>query len=292
MVKGRQRSFDKRSDCSNCKADDGNVEGVEVNSTATFINTSTKQCFMGDSSSIFGLHADNYVKRTYSVFIKQDSKSSQTGNSRWKLVLNSYRFVKGEYMMCDGSMKPFEGHIEPMFFTLTVDTRLNFAEAVDLFKKLGFPLTAKITALMYDSNSVHQVPNNFLGRLERIAEGKGDIPYLVKTVAAAGKEDEARQYHDAPFLFGHLNDKFLSEINSAESILMVGNGQIVERFVGLQYDQSKGEGTVRRRIIYADSMLNNSTLDIILSASPLELSVAERLMLEEHAKLALSLDKA
>ena len=87
---------------------------------------------------IFGLHATNFVKRYYSLSYTEVSKSENPEmDEEHKLKANIYRFLRGEYMMTNGSTKAFVGNgTDPLFFALTLSTKLDFAESVEFFKKI------------------------------------------------------------------------------------------------------------------------------------------------------------
>ena len=249
--------------------------------------------------NIFGINPE--VSRHYSFYIEQNSDRSIPGGStidNYKVKVNIYRYVKGKYLFMDGSEKPFsEDEPQNMFFSLIVDTEKSFAETIEFYKKIGFPLTSQIFMLRYGRITIQNMGDGFLDRLEKIAEGSEGIPHAAKTVSDYGQEDASIKYHQSPFLFGHLNPDFILEINNhpGRTFMRLHGEQGTEwENVALFYEQNTVKGVFdeekrQRHIGCMDSKIVQPRFDQILSASPFKLNEKEQIMLESMINQALGL---
>lgn len=226
--------------------------------------------------------------RTFTLYISDFVKNKYSG-VEYIMKLQADRGSKGVYWMEDDSEVPFDGDRHGGFFTFGIQTEKSFAEVMQFFRKIGFPLNSKVPLFGYDGNKIEQAEDNFFGALERKVEGEEDIPHISKSVYQHGQADEARTYHQTPVLFGHLlNPNFLAEVNKAESIYlsMFNDGGGNWSGVNLIYEQGKRKDFFRgeivyREVAYQDERLNQMLLSQILSVSPFQLNADERGLLED-----------
>ena len=225
--------------------------------------------------------------RTFTLDISDFVRNGSSG-IEYGIKLQTTRNSNGHYWMDDDSEIPFSGDRSNLGFNLGVQTEKKFAEVMQFFQKIGFPLTSKVFMLSYDGNLVMEAKDNFLGALERKAKAEEGIPHVGKSIYHEGGEDEIINYHKLPALFGHLfNPDFLSDVDRAKSInlRLYNDGAGVWRGVNLGYTQNRTQDffrgeILRREVAYQDIKLNLMLLSQVLSLSPFQLNSDERDLLE------------
>lgn len=251
-------------------------------------------------SDIFSTtHNDGVWMRQYYFTVTDHCTRKIPGNNGVdrQVLVHVYRYVERDCRMYDWSVRTFEEDDDPhtMFFSLSVDTEMSFAQALMLFRSIGVTQNSAIPLLSYGKSKVRNVGSGFLDKLEKQARGEQDLEFKARSEYHAGQSDENVCYHQTPFVVADLDAPFVKDVNEHEGrVFMRINGEkgsAVEEasFFYEKHLPPKQSQEPKRTISYMDIRVVKPRFDQILDAASFKINPAERQLLEEMIERTLRL---
>jgi len=207
-----------------------------------------------------------------------------------------YKEMGGNISASDGTQNgSVEEQEDQLFYTLRVDTELDFSQAIDFFRRINIDPDSRI--IVFSTPNVYVENNSPFADSEPISDGIRP-PYHATTTVYRGTSQEDVVYHEKPVVYKDIiTPERMHELKDEQGgIFLRMFGRVLDRddSIDIFYEQRfevGGAGNKKRKrvISHMDTRVHLPTLQQFLTTAPFEISQKEGQFLADMLNKALLL---